>query len=252
MLITHTIAAAPGYTWHKNADRRERFSQRVVESLGSVYNNKPSYAVKLGDGTEMGLKDIVGCRIPTLVDLPDTVVHWSSLCGFAYSLFADAEEQKDQDARDKKKGHSSFSLYRPKRSGAYDDQTKMRWTMFWNLLGQTTPSGTNGRPTFVYHGTDEVMSNEEEVFTTLLKMASRGPDEVRYPDGRVETVKREEAPTRLSQPSGKTWHEAFTQWKEKAVEEQRRRSAVSQFTTDWNSIEPEQTRSGRSWWGSRR
>jgi hypothetical protein len=162
--------------------------------LGSqyTYNNEPSHVVKLGDGTEMGLKDIVGSRIPNLVDLPDTISHWTSFCTYAYSLFADAEDRKETE----KKGSTSFSRYRLPPSSAYDDQANMRWTMFWK----------EGRPEFVYHGTDEVMSNEEEVFTTLLKMAVRGPDEVQYPDGKVETVKREEAPsvTRHSQPSGDT------------------------------------------------
>lgn len=140
----------------------------------------------------MGLKDIVGSRIPNLVDLPDTISHWTSFCTYAYSLFADAEDGKETE----KKGSTSFSRYRLPPSSAYDDQANMRWTMFWK----------EGRPEFVYHGTDEVMSNEEEVFTTLLKMAVRGPDEVQYPDGKVETVKREEAPsvTRHSQPSGDT------------------------------------------------
>lgn len=254
MLITHTITAAPGYTWSKNADRRERFSQEVVEDLGALssYNNKPSHVVKLGDGSEMSLKEIVGGRIPTLVDLPDTIVHWTSLCGFTYSFFADREDRKEREETDKKNRYSSSSRYYSKPNGAYDNLAKMRWTMFWNLLGQTTPSGTQGRPKFVYHGTDQVMSNEEEVFTTLLKMASRGPDEVHHHDGRVETVKHDEASTRLSQPSGKTWHEAFTQWKSKAVEEERMRSSVPQLTNDWNSVEPEQTRSGGSWWGPRR
>jgi hypothetical protein len=192
LLITHTITAAPGYTWSKNADRRERFSQEVVEDLGALssYNNKPSHVVKLGDGSEMSLKEIVGGRIPTLVDLPDTIVHWTSLCGFTYSFFADREDRKEREETDKKNRYSSSSRYYSKPNGAYDNLAKMRWTMFWNLLGQTTPSGTQGRPKFVYHGTDQVMSNEEEVFTTLLKMASRGPDEVHHHDGSRKLSRR--------------------------------------------------------------